>query len=212
MASVAVPRRSIGSVRDIVGRGAAGRLALGAASLALFLFLVLDALTRPSAAYDLWAMQAIQRPDTPTFSMLLVKVERLTDSMGAVVAWLAVLGVAVALRRWAWACVVALVPSGGVANFVVADVIARARPHLDGTIRSSQNFEDRSFPSGHAMGAMMLYGLVFAAAGEVRSPVLRVAIRAACVAVIVASGLYAFNRENRRRAEPIAQTSAIEGP
>ncbi|MCV3737675.1 DMT family transporter [Rhizobium sp. TRM96647] len=32
------------------------------------------------------------------------------------------------------------------------------------------------------------------------------------VAVIVASGLYAFNRENRRRAKPIAQTSAIEGP
>lgn len=32
------------------------------------------------------------------------------------------------------------------------------------------------------------------------------------VAVIVASGLYAFSRENRRRAEPFAQKSAVEGP
>lgn len=32
------------------------------------------------------------------------------------------------------------------------------------------------------------------------------------VAVIVGSGLYAFNRENRKRAERFAQTSAVKGP
>ena len=32
------------------------------------------------------------------------------------------------------------------------------------------------------------------------------------VAVIVGSGLYAFNRENRKRAEQFAQTSAVKGP
>ena len=44
------------------------------------------------------------------------------------------------------------------------------RPHLAELARTSGNWEERSFPSGHVMGAVMLYGLLFVVARRIALP------------------------------------------
>lgn len=188
MPTFAISSRSERRIRPIHLRAELGVIGLGVCSAVLFLFVLVDALLNPRASYDLWALKSIQNINLAYRDTVLPKIEHLTDSEGAVAAWFVVLVGFIVLRRWTWACVVALIPIGGVINLVFAAVVTRARPHVDELLRSSLNPEERSFPSGHVMGAVMLYGLVIVAAGELRHPVLRWPVRATCLAIIVIAG------------------------
>jgi membrane-associated phospholipid phosphatase len=169
-------------------RGSSVRLGLGLCSSLVFIYALLDALLRPHAIYDIWVLRAIQPIDERVALEVMPVVEPLTDSHGAIVAWLVVLGIFLVLRQWVWLGVAALVPFGGVVSLVCAAVVARPRPQTYDIYRWSLNPEPGSFPSGHAMGAVMLYGLLFVAAAGIRNPVPRTMIRLICVAIIAACG------------------------
>ncbi len=188
MRTLAFPLRSAGHLPSTPARGSTVRLGLGLCSSLVFVYVLLDALLRPHAFYDLRLMRTIQQIDHPVALKVMPLVEPLTDSHGAIVAWLIVLTMFLVRRRWVWAAVVSLVPFGGIVSLALAAAVARPRPHLDEILRRSLNPEPGSFPSGHAMGAVMLYGLLFAAAGGLRSPILRATVRLACLAIIAGSG------------------------
>lgn len=156
---------------------------------AVFLLLLVDALLHPRAFFDLWAMHGIQGVELPGLRPVLVLVNRLTGSTGAVAAWaLLVVGFVIA-RRWLPALAVATLPVGGVVNLVVGEaLVARTRPHLAELARTSRNFEERSFPSGHVLGAVTLYGLVFVLAAAIPRRGPRLLVRTACVGVIAGVG------------------------
>ena len=59
---------------------------LGLLAAVAFLLLLVDALLRPRAFFDLWAMQRIQAVDAPWLPGLIDAVEVLTDSTGAIAA------------------------------------------------------------------------------------------------------------------------------
>jgi membrane-associated phospholipid phosphatase len=169
-------------------RGHTARLGLGLCSTILSLYVLLDALLRPHAFYDVWLMGQIQPIYVPNEARVMGSIEHLTDSGGAIIAWIVVLVAFLAFRRWTWVSVVAIIPAGGLISLGLAAAVSRPRPHLDDILRRSLNPEEGSFPSGHAMGAVMLYGLLIAAAGGLRNPVLRTLVRLACLGVIAGSG------------------------
>ena len=134
-------------------------------------------------------MQALQRPDDPSLYPVFDTVRSLTGSEGAILAWM-VTGIVFLLRRW-WAPAVAvgLIPIGGVINEGISIfLVERSRPHLDVLFRTSLNFEERSFPSGHVTGAILLYGLIFVVVRRIRSVVLRRLIQSLCVAIVLVTG------------------------
>jgi membrane-associated phospholipid phosphatase len=118
-------------------------------------------------------------------------VERLTSSTGAVAMWAVALIAFMALRWWSAAFVTGLLPIGGAVNMVFSEMVGRTRPHLEELERSSSNWNEGSFPSGHVQGAVMLYGVVFIVAGRIQSAAARWAVRGSSIAVIGAVG---FNR------------------
>jgi len=69
-------------------------------------------------------------------------------------AWLA------AKRQWAWVCVVVLAVPGGLGlNHLLKLVFERARPRWEDPLLSLSSY---SFPSGHAAGATLVYGVLAA--------------------------------------------------
>ena len=85
-----------------------------------------------------------------------------------------------------------LMPIGGVLNTVIGELLVeRTRPHLAELERTSLNFEERSFPSGHVEGAMLFYGLIFLLARRIEHRALRLAIQTGSVVIVTAT---AFSR------------------
>ncbi|MGH2559369.1 MAG: phosphatase PAP2 family protein [Thermomicrobiales bacterium] len=167
-----------------------GRRAVSISLGVAFMAFLIDAMINPRAFFDVWAITAIQGFDAPGVYTGVNLIELMTSSTGAVVMWAAVVMVFAGLRWWSAAFAGAFLPVGGVANMLVGELLVeRTRPHLDALARNSGNWEERSFPSGHVMGAVMLYGLVFAAARRIESTVIRRAVRGGSVAVIATVGV-----------------------
>jgi membrane-associated phospholipid phosphatase len=155
-----------------------------------FLFLLVDAMLQPRAFFDLWTLKTVQRLDLPGLHPVFTGVELLTGSEGAIVTWALALVLFLALRWWAPAIVTALLPLGGVLNLAVGELLAeRSRPHLAELARTSANWEERSFPSGHVMGAVLLYGLLFVVARRIDVRPLRHALQSGSVLLIAAVGI-----------------------
>ncbi|MGH2534848.1 MAG: phosphatase PAP2 family protein [Thermomicrobiales bacterium] len=166
------------------GRRAAS-LSLGVA----FMVLLIDAMVNPRAFFDLWGIKAIQNFDAPGFYTGMKQLEVLTSSTGAVLLWAALVMLFAGLRWWSAAIAGAFLPLGGAVNLLVGELLVqRTRPHLDELARTSYNWEERSFPSGHVMGAVMLYGLLYAAAGRIESTAIRRAVQGGSVLIIASVG------------------------
>jgi undecaprenyl-diphosphatase len=152
-----------------------------------FAIVLLDAMLRPLAGFDLPVIKRVQAIDAPGLESYLSTVSLLTGSIGAIAVW-ALATVAFATRRiWSAALAMVLMPVGGVINTLIGVLLVeRTRPHLAGLERTSLNFEERSFPSGHVEGAILFYGLIFLLARRIEDRAIRLAIQAGSV-VIVAS-------------------------
>src|SRR5215207_6151436 len=139
-----------------------GRLQVAVAMSIFFAIVLLDAMLRPLAGFDLPLIQRVQAVDLPGLDTYLSYVSLLTGSVGAIAVW-ALATVAFATRRiWSAALAMVLMPIGGVLNTVIGELLVeRTRPHMAELERTSLNFEERSFPSGHVEGAMLFYGLIF---------------------------------------------------
>jgi len=177
---------------SVVGLSAPARSPLGGvglASAAVFLVFLIDAMRRPPGALDVETMRAVQRLDVPYLNVAFDYLGFLTDSAGAIVAWLVACLCCLAMRRWLPLLGFLTLPLAGVVNEGVGLYLAtRSRPHLEVLTRTSHNWEERSFPSGHVVGAVVLYGFVWFLVASARSRWLRWTVRSVCAAIILLSG------------------------
>jgi undecaprenyl-diphosphatase len=143
-----------------------------------------------AGSLDLQLMRQVQRIDLPGLGPSLNVFGELTASTGAVAAWLVTLVLFLLLRWWLPTLILFCLPLGGIISETVSRVIVqRTRPHVADLPRQSLNWEDRSFPSGHVVGAILLYGLIwYVAARRIRSAPIRRLIQFGCGTVIVLSG------------------------
>ena len=171
---------------------ASARSGVGTAGLVsgvVFLVFLIDAMRRPPGTLDVESMRAIQRFDLPYLNAFLERLDLLTDSAGAVAAWGLACVVCFAARRWLPLLGFLTLPTAGLINEGVGIfLVTRVRPHLDVLTRRSENWEERSFPSGHVVGVVLLYGFLWFLAGRLRSSHLRMAVRLVCGAIIFLTG------------------------
>ena len=164
-------------------------VALAIMLTALSLALVADALAHSRAFFDLQLARAVQRINLPFIEVALWPVDQLTSAVGAITTWAALTLVLLAARWWLPALAMLCLPvAGAVDNAIGFLVVDRARPTADQLARVTTDTDPSSFPSGHVIGAVLLYGLVFLIAGRFENVSVRLGIRALCVWVIAIAG------------------------
>ncbi len=153
--------------------------------------LTIDALIEPIAPFDVPLTNAVQGVDLPGLSSIISAVEHLTSSEGAIALWLVALLVFAAARAWLPALAIMTLPIGGVlGEGLGALIVQRTRP--DSAIydiqRSLPDIDAFSFPSGHVMGAVLFYGLIFFLAGKLHNSLLRTSLRTVALSIILLTG------------------------
>jgi undecaprenyl-diphosphatase len=152
----------------------------------VFLGLFFDAIIHERAFFDTWALHTAQRID-PVAEPLFAAVNLMTGSQGAVAMWAIALVAFLAKRLWIPALAVAALPIGGGVNWIAGELTMHVRPSTDEFVRAVDT-NAASFPSGHVMGAVMLYGFLFVAANRIETPFLRSSVRAFSVAAVLLVG------------------------
>ena len=160
------------------------------ASLALFAVFLINAMIEPRMFFDVSLMKRIQAIDLPGLDQLFNFINRdLTSSRPAVVSWLVLMLALAAVRWWSAFLTASLLPVGGIINeFISRMLVTRTRPHLDELVRSSGSVEERSFPSGHVVGAILLYGLLFVLVRRVPWRSVQLFLQAVCIGIIAMVG------------------------
>ncbi|MBK9344800.1 MAG: phosphatase PAP2 family protein [Dehalococcoidia bacterium] len=174
-------------------------VAVGAVLLVSLLGLTLDALLRDRGDFDYGLSRAVGeiafRGDESFFRFF----STLTASFWAITLWSSLLIAMLAMRRWLAATALLAFPVVGGVNTLIRLLVRRPRPdwselHFrwmtpEEIAYSAAHNDYVSYPSGHVVGAVLLYGFVYVLARHLRFAPVRVAVRAACVAVIVLSGI-----------------------
>ena len=188
-----------------IARGAAGGIAkrrigaslgltprpIGMVCAVVMGVLTIDAVVRERGDLDYRLLNAVQRVDVPLIEPVFRAVSRLTSSPWAILAWAVVAVTFVAARWWLAATAACLVPVGvGINNMLISDLlIHRDRPDVDRLRHLIGETSETSFPSGHVVGAVLLYGLVFMVAGRhLRRNAVRRLVQGGALAVIVLVG------------------------
>ena len=138
---------------------------------------------------DLWLAQRLQEMDAPGFERALDWAEDLADIPWIIVMWLSgVVALFAAARRWEALLLLASVLARPV-NAGVKELIDRPRPSAD-LVAVSDHPSSPAFPSGHADGVIVVYGLMFYfITSFVTQPGLRLLGQAACIWVILGTGM-----------------------
>ncbi len=146
-----------------------------------------------AAAYDrfpadLWLAQRLQEIDAAGFARALDWAEDLADIPWIIVVWLGgVAAVFAAARRWE-ARILRTSALVRPLNAGVKERIDRPRPPAD-LVAVSDHPSSPAFPSGHADGVIVIYGLLFYfITSFVTQPWLRLLGQAACLWVILFTG------------------------
>jgi undecaprenyl-diphosphatase len=163
--------------------------AIAFAASSLFMLLWADALLHERAFFDAWGLRQAQAALDGAFAEpVFTVVNLLTSSSGAVVAWLIIAVALAASRKWVMLLAVGALPVAGVVNEAIGMLSQHQRPTGDEFIRTVET-DAASFPSGHVLGAVMLYGLLFVFAGRIRFVPARWAVRAGAITVVGTVGL-----------------------
>jgi membrane-associated phospholipid phosphatase len=157
-------------------------------ALGALLFVVMSGLAAATSYFpaDLWLAHWVQ--DWNGFGPIAAFANVAGDVPAAALTTLAVAGaVALVGRRWeAGLVILTLVPR--VLRDIVAEVVSRPRPAAD-LVHVSDKASGHSFPSGHVVGAVVFFGLLFVLAGVViPHRGLRFLFRLFCAFMIVATG------------------------
>jgi undecaprenyl-diphosphatase len=151
--------------------------------------LTADAVVNDQAFFDVWVSNQVQRIDFPYLADAVHAVSTLTSSSWAIGMWALTFLVFAALRWWLPALATLTLPVGGALNQVIGEyVVGRTRPDPDQIMRTVPDIQAASFPSGHVMGAVMLYGMLFFLARRIAFAPLRIAIQVLSTFVIAAVG------------------------
>ena len=160
------------------------------AALAGFVLLSILAASSDTFPGDVWLAHRIQEIDTPGFARAVGWAADTSDLPEVVIVCAAASGLLWLARDPAGALILPIVVSGRVLiTWALKEVIERPRPSA-----ALIHFEDQpssfSFPSGHAMAAFVLYGLLFYfAALHIHDARLRLPGQTACVAIIVLTSM-----------------------
>ena len=165
----------------------------------LFAILLVDAALRDPGEFDYRLMRLMQRLDFPGVEPVLRFLSALTGSFWAITLWTMLLFGFLVTRRWLAAAGMGAFPLAGGINMLVREAVGRSRPDRgqlnldwmtaeDVTRLNAQN-DWASFPSGHVVGAVLLWGFVFLLAGGIASRVIRLVIRSGAAVVILGSGV-----------------------
>ncbi|MEX0683661.1 MAG: phosphatase PAP2 family protein [Dehalococcoidia bacterium] len=167
----------------------AALIALWLAGLVVFALMAVLAAAHDTFPMDVWLTERLQSVHSEALSQTLN-----TTSDLAVMPWLAlVAGVAVVGYLVRGGPMPPLLLVAAVTSRVVVgilkEVVERPRPSPS-LVDVEHQLSSLSFPSGHSFNAMLIYGLIFYFATVlVRPPASRRAIQAACVWVIVLTGV-----------------------
>jgi undecaprenyl-diphosphatase len=147
-----------------------------------------------AAAYDrfpadLWLAHRLQQIDAVAFVRAVDRAEDLADTPWAIAVWLGgAAALLAAARRWEAVLLLASV-LGRPVNAAVKELVDRPRP-ADDLVVVREHPSSSAFPSGHADGAILLYGLLFYFITLFAPhPILRRAGQAACLWVILFTGM-----------------------
>ncbi len=140
-------------------------------------------------AADLWLAHRLQEIDAAAFSRAVDWAEDLADSPWVAVVWLAgVAALFITARRWEALLLVASILAR-LLNAGLKELIDRPRPSPD-LVMVSERPSSPAFPSGHADGTIVLYGLLFYFITLfVPQRTLRLLGQAACLWVILFTGM-----------------------
>ncbi len=183
----ALPRRPLAHSKE-----RAPRITLRVAGIAfafIATLLTAFAMYAPQARLDVWTINRVQEIDAPYLHTILIAISTLTSSEGAIAMWTITMVAFVMRRLWLPALATLTLPIGGLINNFVGEVIVgRTRP--DGTLveRTVPDIQAASFPSGHVMGAVMIYGMFFVLARRIESTIVRRTIQVVSAAIIVSTG------------------------
>lgn len=159
--------------------------AAGIASGTVAGLLTVDAMLHEQSRFDVWTIQTVQKFDAPGLETIVHAISTLTSSEGAIAMWALTLVILAVSRWWLAALAMFTLPIGGlVNNFVGEVVVGRTRPDAEVVTRTVPDIQAASFPSGHVMGAVMLYGFLFFVASRIQNRVLRFAVRGVSAGII----------------------------
>jgi len=163
---------------------------LWAAATAGFIVMAAFAAAHDTFPADLWLTHRLQEVDSRVFYHVLRWTEAVGDLPLLPAVWVAAaLAAALYIGRWQGLLVLATM-AGRLANAVVKDLVERPRPSGALVEVSPHQPSSFSFPSGHAEGAVALYGFLFFLASVYLPPGrLRAAVQGLCAWVIVVTGL-----------------------
>lgn len=135
-----------------------GGLALAAIALWLFTYIAEEVFEHETQAFDANVLLSIRSLQRSWLDPIMVFVTNIGDPRVLLVVCV-VLSVILVLRHYkAEAMTIAIAGFGALGlNFVLKNLFARARPELWSRIVDVTNY---SFPSGHAMLSMVIYGLL----------------------------------------------------
>ena len=143
-----------------------------------------------AAAYDtfpadIWLAHRLQEIDSAAFARAVDWAEDLADAPLMIAVWLAsVAGLLAVARRWE-ALLLLVSMSVRLVNSGVKELVERPRPSPE-LVQVSHDSGTFSFPSGHAEGAIVLYGLLIYFAGlAIPYLPLRLLVQVACLWVII---------------------------
>ena len=139
---------------------------------------------------DVWLAQRIQEIDSAAVERALDWAEDSAD-LPVVALMCGVTACALLFVRDGLGALIILiaVPGRVLTTWIAKEAIERPRPSADLLDFTSQP-STFSFPSGHAAAAFVLYGLIFYfATVHVRSPIVRLAVQAICILLIIGAGL-----------------------
>src|SRR3990172_718526 len=95
-------------------------------------------------------------------------------------------------RRWLAVLLLLVSPAAGLLNAGVKEIVGRPRPGHE-LVPFPMRSYDAAFPSGHAVSAIVIYGLLFYLITVlVNRPALRLLGQAACLWVILFTGMQRF--------------------
>lgn len=163
-------------------------LVLWAAGALLFALMAALAAVRDTFPGDLFLTHRWQDVDVPALGGTLSFVNALGFALGTALITVGAALFALVRRRWLEAVLILLtfVPHGLQSG--IKELVGRARPS-DEFVRVAEEASSPAFPSGHVVGAVVLYALLFYLAPRLlESPPLRVLLRLFCGFMIVASG------------------------
>src|SRR2546426_11693390 len=161
-----------------------------AAALAGFALLSILAVFNDKFPGDVWLAHRTQELDIPGFAHTVDWAADTADLPEVVIVCAAAVALLLLARDIAGALILPVIVSARVLiTWALKELIGRPRPSA-AFVRFENQPSTFSFPSGHAMGAFVLFGLLlYFAQLHISDGRIRLPLQAACVAIIVLTGI-----------------------